>query len=154
LSREERADIAIQKRAQEIRQQKDKEDQSRSQREQLERQAEEIRTKEREQQSGRYNDKRGSGRRALLLPHALPFSVYMNYPQMMTGIRKVGIEITDDRITGWKIDHLAQPTRTAFLLLPGQIVIVEVPRHPHLPGPHRPYSTPLTETTRLLMSHP
>src|SRR5882672_2626222 len=42
LSREERANIAIQKRAQEIRQQKDKEDQSRSQREQLERQAEEI----------------------------------------------------------------------------------------------------------------
>ncbi|KAF8577257.1 pre-mRNA-splicing ATP-dependent RNA helicase PRP28 [Ramaria rubella] len=62
LSKEERAKIAIEKRAQEIKQQKDRDEQARCQRDALERQAEELRVKERDEQANRYVDRRGSGR--------------------------------------------------------------------------------------------
>lgn len=79
----------------------------------------------------------------------------MTYRQMMIGIQKVGIEITDDKITGRKIDRRDQPIRTAYPLLPGQIVIAGVPPQLRLPNPHRPSPRPpLTKTIRLLLSHP
>ncbi|KAJ6547476.1 P-loop containing nucleoside triphosphate hydrolase protein [Mycena capillaripes] len=60
LSKEERAKLAIAKRAQEIREQKEKEELSRKDRATLEQDAEELRMKERNQSSGRYgrNDDR------------------------------------------------------------------------------------------------
>jgi ATP-dependent RNA helicase DDX23/PRP28 len=63
LSKEERATLAIAKRAQEIREQKEKEEFSRKDRAQLEQEADEIRMRERSQTSGRYGN---GGRRWLL----------------------------------------------------------------------------------------
>ncbi|KIJ34659.1 hypothetical protein M422DRAFT_263221, partial [Sphaerobolus stellatus SS14] len=63
LTKEERAKLAIERRAQEIKQQKEKDDATRAQREALEQQADEIRAKEREHQPDRYrDDRRGSHR--------------------------------------------------------------------------------------------
>ncbi|KAG8930204.1 mRNA splicing protein prp28 [Tulasnella sp. 419] len=70
LSKEERAKLAIAKRAQEIKEQKQKEEEQRQKREELERQAEELRGKERDRDpgysggryGGRYDDRYSRGR--------------------------------------------------------------------------------------------
>lgn len=57
LTKEQRAQLAIEKRAQEIREQKEKEDLSRSQRDALEKEAEDIRSRERERErAARYGN--------------------------------------------------------------------------------------------------
>lgn len=58
LSKEERAKLAIEKRAQEIREQREKEERQRKEREALEREAEVLRERGRPEDFGRY-DKRG-----------------------------------------------------------------------------------------------
>ena len=50
LTKEQRAQLAIEKRSQEIKEQKDKEDRAKKEREALEREAEEVRAKERERE--------------------------------------------------------------------------------------------------------
>lgn len=63
LTKEERAKIAIERRTQEIKQQREREEAARAQRETLERQAQELRAQEQDQQAQRYsNDRRGGGR--------------------------------------------------------------------------------------------
>jgi ATP-dependent RNA helicase DDX23/PRP28 len=61
LTKEERAQIAIAKRAQEIREQKEKEENGKKDREALERDAEELKLRERNQASKKYGS--GGGRR-------------------------------------------------------------------------------------------
>lgn len=66
LSKEERAKIAIAKRAQEIREQKEKEDAQRQRREDFEKEAEAVRAQEREQERNRdreRDDRYGRGSR-------------------------------------------------------------------------------------------
>ena len=72
LTKEQRAQLAIQKRAQEIHEQREKEEKARKDRDALEREAEEIRSRERERErSSRYGGG-GGGRCAQLEPNRLP----------------------------------------------------------------------------------
>ena len=71
MSKEERAKIAIQKRAQEIREQREKEDRQRQDRDALEREAEALREKERRDESARY----GRPGRCKFIHYSLLFNI-------------------------------------------------------------------------------
>lgn len=62
LTKEQRAQLAIEKRAQEIREQKEKEERAKREREALEREAEEIRQRERERERAARYGSGGGGR--------------------------------------------------------------------------------------------
>ena len=92
LTKEQRAKLAIEKRAQEIKEQREKEERAKRDREALEREAEEFRQKERERdRASRYGGGGGGGRSTWTsLPHAA--LAHRHARQMTTGLIETGIE--------------------------------------------------------------
>ncbi|KAJ6630704.1 P-loop containing nucleoside triphosphate hydrolase protein [Mycena sp. CBHHK59/15] len=152
LSKEERAKLAIANRAQEIREQKEKDERARRDRAALEQEAEELRTKERNQSSsrysngGRYDDRYGhperdrhsrrDNRRAPPAPApaptpgpAAPREGYQNVP------------------TGPRADRSKSGTPSGGLMPPPPVPAHAL-GHGTLPEPAAPYAPPMTDTDR------
>ena len=151
LSREERAKIAISKRAQEIQEEKRREEENRKNREQLEREAETIRRQERD---SKYTTS-SSSRRLSTLRSLAPFHLADRPSQQMTtttiaaatveiGAEELAVEITG---TGEQMTTGVQGT---IMSLPNHAQ--SVPKLlPILPRHHREVRSPSRRPTRPLL---
>ncbi|KAJ7285937.1 P-loop containing nucleoside triphosphate hydrolase protein [Mycena rebaudengoi] len=147
LSKEERATLAIAKRAQEIREQKEKEEFSRKDRAQLEQEADEIRMRERSQTSGRYGnggrhddrydrDRHGrrDNRRGAPPPPPPAAAAAAAPPAQRDGYQNVPTGPRADRSKGANASMPPPP--------------VPVSANGTLPEPTTPYAPPMTDTDR------
>ncbi|KAF7338366.1 Pre-mRNA-splicing ATP-dependent RNA helicase PRP28 [Mycena venus] len=150
LSKEERAKLAIAKRAQEIREQKEKDELARKDRETLEREADELRMKERSSQSSsRYG-------RSMLIPSAIAAMVAVATTGAVPLQPRLPPPLRLRLATDIRTSPLAHaPTAVRRALPPLPCPPPPVPAYANgggangsLPEPATPYEPPMTDTDR------
>lgn len=136
MSKEERAKLAIAKRAQEIREQKEKDEASRQDRERLEREAEEIRQKERGQ-SNRYGGGGGGRCQSIEISSSVNYSLVTSFYFVFLQMRIVGTPILNE--TG---------------MAEGTVAIIEEAHHLHNSNPRKTDAGLLEKDIRMSLQVP